>query len=169
MAVVGIRDGGEIAWKLGSVKEFACIITACAAGWKAYSGVCKYDTDDVKMDEERYRFIAGIDSQAYAPNVKCPVMIMCSTNDNRFDYDRAYDTFSRINPAFAGDSVITYSVRCDSSIGVRSSADMFFFLDKHLRHRQVFIPKMSEITVSVERDCNLIATATFDSQGIVDE
>ncbi len=169
VAVVGIRDGGEIAWKLGSVREFSCIITVCAAGWKAYSGIGKYDTEDVKLDEERYRFIAGIDSQAYAPNVKCPVMIMCSTNDHRFDYDRAYDTFSRINPAFADDSVITYSVRCDSSIGVRSSADMFLFLDKHLKHRQVFIPKMSEITVSVDEECNLIATAEFDNQGIVED
>ncbi|MDE6868857.1 MAG: hypothetical protein K2J83_06945 [Clostridia bacterium] len=169
IALAGIRDGGEIAWKLGAVKEFSCLITVCAAGWKAYSGVGKYDTEDVVMDEERYRFIAGIDSQAYAPNVKCPVMIMCSTNDNRFDYDRAYDTFSRINPAFADDSVITYSVRCDSSIGVRSSADMFLFLDKHLRHRQVFIPKMAEINVAVDEECNLIATASFDNQGIVDE
>ncbi len=169
VAVVGIRDGGEIAWKLGSIKQFACMLTVCAAGWKTYSGVDKYDTDDVKLDEERYRFIAAIDSQAYAPNVKCPVMIMCSTNDNRFDYDRAYDTFSRINPTFVNDSVITYSVRCDSSIGVRSSADMFLFLDKHLRHRQVFIPKMSEIAVSVDEECNLIATASFDNQGIVEE
>ena len=93
IAVVGLRDGGEIAWKLGVAGDFSCIIPVCAAGWKAYSGISKYMTEDPVLDEERYRFIAGIDSQAYAPHVKCPVLMLCSTNDPRFDYDRAYDTF----------------------------------------------------------------------------
>ncbi|MCX4287703.1 MAG: hypothetical protein OSJ68_10550, partial [Clostridia bacterium] len=117
IALVGLRDGGEIAWKLAVAKKFACVIPVCAAGWLAYSGVSKYESDEQKLDNERYRFIAGIDSQAYAPYVQCPVMILCSTNDPRFDYDRAYDTFSRINAEYAGDSVITYSVQCDSSVG----------------------------------------------------
>ena len=66
IAVVGIRDGGEIAWKLGVAGEFSCIIPVCAAGWKAYNGISKYLNEDPDLDEERYRFIAGIDSQAYA-------------------------------------------------------------------------------------------------------
>ncbi len=169
IAVVGIRDGGEIAWKLAVARQFSCIVTACAAGWKAYSGVSKFKPDETQLDEERYRFIAGIDSQAYAPYVKCPVMILCSTNDPRFDYDRAYDTFSRINSDFADDSVITYSVRCDSSIGEKSSADMFMFLDKFLRRRQVFIPKPAEVNVTVDDEDNLVAIATFDEQGNVAE
>lgn len=169
IAVVGIRDGGEIAWKLGVAKKFSCIITACAAGWKAYAGVSKFKPDETELDEERYRFIAGIDSQAYAPYVQSPVMILCSTNDPRFDYDRAFDTLSRINNEFAADSVITYSVRCDSSIGEKSSADMFMFLDKHLRRRQVFIPKPAEVNLSVDDEDNLVAIATFDEQGNVAE
>lgn len=169
IAVLGLRDGGEIAWKLGVAKQFPCIVCACAAGWKAYSGINKFKPDDNELNEERYRFIAGIDSQAYAPYVKSPVMLLCSTNDPDFDYDRAYDTFSRINGEFIDDSVITYSVRCDSSIGVKSSADMFLFLDKHLRKRQVFVPKPVEINVTVDEDENLIAVATYDNQGIVDE
>ncbi|MDE6001710.1 MAG: hypothetical protein K2G96_05285, partial [Clostridia bacterium] len=169
IAVVGIRDGGEIAWKLGVAKKFSCIITACAAGWKAYAGVSKFKPDETELDEERYRFIAGIDSQAYAPYVQSPVMILCSTNDPRFDYDRAFDTLSRINKEFAEDSVITYSVRCNSSIGEKSSADMFMFLDKHLRNRQVFIPRPAEVNVTVDDEDNLVAVATFDEQGNVEE
>lgn len=169
IAVLGIRDGGEIAWKLGVAKKFSCIVTVCAAGWKAYSGISKFRPIEQDLDEERYRFIGGIDSQAYAPYVKSPVMVMCSTNDARFDYDRAYDTFSRINREFAEDSVITYSVRCDSSIGVKSATDMFMFLDKHLKRRQVFIPKPVELLVTVDEDDNLVANITCDDRGKVEE
>ncbi len=90
IAVLGLRDGGEIAWKLGVAERFSCIVPVCAAGWKAYTGINKYLGGELQLDDERYRFIGGIDSQAYAQHVKCPVLMLCSTNDNRFDYDRAY-------------------------------------------------------------------------------
>ncbi len=169
IAVVGLRDGGEIAWKLGVAGNFSCIIPVCAAGWKAYSGISKYLPDELELDYERYRFIAGIDSQAYAPYIKCPVLMLCSTNDPRFDYDRAYDTFSRINPDFFDESAITYSVRCHSCIAVKSCEDMFMFLNKNLKNQQVFMPKPAEITVEADEDWNLIARVMFDNQGVVEE
>lgn len=168
IAVVGIRDGGEIAWKLAVARKFSCIVSVCAAGWLAYSGISKFKSDEQSLDSERYRFIAGIDSQAYAPYVKCPVMLLCSTNDSRLDYDRAYDTFSRINQEFASESVIVYSVQCDSSISMESTNDMFMYLDKYLKNRQVFIPQPVEVNVSVDEEQNLIAVAKFDDQGIVE-
>ena len=169
VAAVGLRDGGEIAWKLAVARKLACLVPVCAAGWLAYSGISKFLSDEQKLDNERYRFIAGIDSQAYAPHVQCPVMLLCSTNDPRFDYDRAYDTFSRINPEYAADSVISYSIQCDCSIGKSSSDNMFMFLDKFLKHRQVFIPQPVEISVGVDKEQNLIATAKFDNLGIVEQ
>lgn len=168
IAVVGIRDGGEIAWKLGVAADLSCIVPVCAAGWKAYAGVRKYASEEPKMDDERYRFIAGIDSQAYAPSVKCPVMMLCSTNDNRFDYDRAYDTFSRINPQFIDKSAISYSVICNETIDGKSISGMFMFLDRNLKSRQVFIPKPAVITVEADEEQNLIAKAIFDVHGIVE-
>lgn len=168
IAVVGIRDGGEIVWKLGTVCKFSCIIPVCAAGWKAYEGISKYLPEEPELNEERYRFIAGIDSQGYAPFVKSPVLMLCSTNDIHFDYDRAYDTYSRINSAFFENSAISYSVQCNSSIGATGTVDMFLFLDKHLKNRQVFIPKPATVSVEVDGNSNLIARATFDNQGIVD-
>ena len=168
IAVVGIRDGGEIAWKLAAAKKFSCIIPVCAAGWLAYSGISKFKSDEQSLDSERYRFIAGIDSQAYAPYVQCPVMLLCSVNDYRLDSDRAYDTFSRINQEFAPESVIVYSVQCYSSIAMESTADMFMYLDKYLKKRQVFIPKPVEVNVSVDGEQNLVAVAKFDNLGIVE-
>lgn len=169
IAVVGLRDGGEIAWKLGVASKFSCIVPVCAAGWKAYSGASKYRPDELTLDEERYRFIGGIDSQAYAPYVRCPVLMLCSTNDRKFDYDRAFDTFSRINHDYADESVINYSMRFDSSIGEKSTSDMFMYLDKYLKHRQVFIPRPADVNVSVDEEDNLVATASFDGEGVVEE
>lgn len=168
IAVVGIRDGGEIAWKLGVAADFDCIIPVCAVGWKAYSGISKYQTVEPDLNEERYRYIAGIDSQAYAPYVKSPVLMLCATNDLSFDYDRAYDTYSRINKQFIDDSSIAYSVHWNGCIGQKSTADMFMFLDKNLKNRQVFIPRPAEVIIDMDEESNLIATAKFDEQGIVD-
>ena len=163
IAVLGIRDGGEIAWKLAAARKFSCAIPVCAAGWLAYLGVSKYRSEEKQLDNERYRFIAGIDSQAYAPFVRCPMLLLCSTNDIRFDYDRAYDTFSRINPKYASDSIIAYSVQSDASIDGKSFDDMIMFLGKHLKGRQVFLPQNGDITVSVDEEQNLLATAKFDN------
>lgn len=169
VAVVGIRDGGELAWKLAVAADFKCIIPVCAAGWKAYGSVSKYAQEEVTMDEERYRFIAGVDSQAYAPYVKCPVLMLCSTNDEKFDYDRAYDTFSRINPNFVKESAIAYSMQCHAVIGSTGVNDMFLFLDRNLKNRQVFIPKPVEVFVELDDDSNLIARTAFDEQGVVEK
>ena len=168
IAVLGIRDGGEIAWKLAVAGNFKCAIPVCAAGWKAYNGINKYSQKEVDMDEERYRFIAGVDSQAYAPYVKCPVLMLCSTNDELFEYDRAYDTFSRINPGFIKESAIAYSMQCHAVIGPTGVNDMFLFLDKNLKNRQVFIPKPVELTVELDEDSNLIARASVDDHGVVE-
>lgn len=169
IAVTGIRDGGEIAWKLGVAGQFKCIIPVCAAGWISYRGISKYVSEETTLDEERYRFIAGIDSQAYAPYVKCPVLMLCSTNDPDFDYDRAYDTFSRINPEFISGSAISYSMKSNASISASGTADMFLMLDKTLKNRQVFIPKSAEITVEVDSEQNLIVRSVSDNQGTVED
>lgn len=169
IGVVGIRDGGEIGWKLAATADITCLVTVCAAGWKTYTGYYKFGSQEPQFDDERYRFMAGIDSQAYAPFVRCPVLMLCSTNDERFDYDRAYDTFSRINEKYAGDSVITYSVHCNGCINVEGTKDMFLFLDKFVRERHVFLPKPAVITVMADEEQNLIARAEFDPQGIPEE
>lgn len=168
IAVVGLRDGGEIAWKLGSVRKFSCIVPVCAAGWKAYDGISKYLPDEPQLNDERYRFIAGIDSQAYATTVKCPVLMLCSTNDARFDYDRAHDTFSRINPEYIGDSVIAYSVSGNSTIDGASVQNMLMFLDKNLKKRHVFLPRPVELTVTADENENLVASVAYDEEGIAE-
>lgn len=169
IGLVGIRDGGEVAWKLAYAGKFACAVTVCADGWKAYKGQNKFGDEESELDEERYRFIAGIDSQSYAPYVRCPVLMLCSINESGFDYDRAYDTYSRINPEYFGDSVIAYSMKSNADICIKSTVDMFMFLDGHVKQRLVFIPEPAEIEVTVDENDNLIAKTTFDDKGVVEK
>lgn len=169
IGVVGIRDGGEVAWKLAYAGEFACAVPVCAGGWRSYSGCCKFGGEEPEFNEERHRFIAAVDSQAYAPYVGCPILMLCSTNDPAFDYDRAYDTFSRINPKFISDSVIAYSIKSNACIGMKSVKDMFMFLDKFVKERQVFISKPAELSVCVDENSNLVAHVDIDGAGEIEQ
>lgn len=169
IGLIGIHDGGEIAWKLAAVAQFSCAVTVGAYGWRAYRGLEKFLDNEPQFDDERYRFIAGIDSQAYAPYIKCPVLILCTTNDSRADYDRAYDTFSRINPEFARQSAITYSVNCGSCVDVRSTDDMFLFLDSYVKDRHVFMPKPVKTNIFVDEEDNLVVKAISDNMGIIEK
>jgi len=168
IGVVGIRDGGEIVWKLACATQFSCAVTVASCGWTAYRGYEKFLGKEPEFDDERYRFIAGIDSQAYAPHIKCPMLMLCTTDDSRFDYDRAYDTFSRINPKYARASVITYSLRSGARIDSYSTHDMFLFLDSYVKERHVFMPKPAEIDVYVDEKNNLVARVTCDHMGIIE-
>ena len=168
IGVVGLRDGGEVAWKLAYAGEFSCAVPVCAGGWRAYIGFNKFGDSEPVFDEERHRFIAAVDSQSYAPYVMCPVLMLCSTNDPLFDYDRAYDTFSRINPECASDSVISYSISCNAAVDPEGVKDMFMFLDKHVKCRQVFIPKPAELAVYADEESNLAARVINDNAGEVE-
>lgn len=168
IGIVGIRDGGEIAWKLAVAAQFSCAVTVASCGWKAYHGYQKFLGKRPEFDDERYRFLAGVDSQSYAPHVKCPMLILCTTDDANFDYDRAYDTFSRINPKYSRASVITYSLKSGSRIDSSSTRDMFLFLDSYVKERFVFMPKPAEVDIHVDDRNNLVARVKCDNSGIIE-
>lgn len=169
IGLIGIRDGGEVAWKLAAVAKFSCAVTVSACGWLAYRGYEKFLGKEPEFDDERYRFIAGIDSQAYAPYVKCPVLMLCTTNDEKFEYDRAYDTFSRINPEYFRLSAITYSINCGSRVDVRSTSDMFLFLDSNVKDRHVFMPRPVKLSVFTDEDDCLVVRTVSDNMGIIEK
>ena len=167
IGVIGVRAGGDIAWQLAATcEDLACAIPVCAGGWRAYRGVNKYgDTAELKMDDERYRFIAGIESQSYAPYVKCPVLMLCSTNDELFDADRAFDTFSRISPDH--EKTFYFAARYNGHIGNTGLKDLDLFIGKYLKGREVFIPAPAEIAIEEDDDGELVARIRFDHNGEV--
>ncbi len=160
---IGLRTGGEVLFKIAPYAQLSCMISVCAAGWLAYRGMEKFADGEKKVfDEEHHRFIAGIDSQSYAPYVKCPVLLLSAVNDKKHDYDRVYDTFQQLNPEI--DTAFLYSEHGNGLIGMHSLADIDLFLDKYLKARSVFLCDPIALTVE-ERDGALVARAEFDGEG----
>ena len=150
IGAVGLKAGGEIVWQLAATsEELACAVTVCAGGWRAYRGILKYgDGAELKMDDERYRFLAGVESQSYAQYVKCPMLMLCATNDENFDADRAFDTYARIAPEMPRS--FYFSARYDGHIGNTGLNDLLLFAEKYLKEKDRFIPE--PVTVSIEED-----------------
>ena len=66
---IGLRTGGEVLWKITPYAPISCFIAVCAAGWLAYRNMEKFGEGEKKnFDPERHRFMAGVDSQSYAPS-----------------------------------------------------------------------------------------------------
>lgn len=169
IGLLGIGDGGEIGWKLACVTQFSCAIFVNACGWRAYKGQNKFNPQERTLNENDRKFIAGLDSQSYAPYVKCPILMLCSTGKIDFNYDRAYDTFSRINHQYALSSSIAYSLNCEDCIDDSCEKDMFLFLDSNVKKRYVFMPKPVEVSIITDDKQNLIACVKCDRSGIVEK
>ncbi len=168
VGAIGLRTGGEILFKIAPYAKLSCMISVCAAGWLAYRGINKFDEESNRiLDEERHRFIAGIDSQSYAPHIKCPVLLVSAINDKKYNHDRVYDTFRQIDPAL--DKAILFSAHGSGLVGTHALRDIELFLDKFLRGRTVFLSKPIALEVGEDEQGNLIATGTFDPMGEIEE
>ena len=164
---VGLRTGGEILWKIAPYAPIDCFISIGAAGWLAYRDIEKFsENGNVIFSEERHRFIAGIDSQSYAPYVKCPVMMLCAINDKKCNYDRVYDTFQQINPEV--EKAILYSAHGNGLIGRHSFVNIDLFLDKFLKKHSVFLSKPVSFSVANENG-SFKVRAAYDPMGEVAE
>jgi dienelactone hydrolase len=170
IGVVGIRTGGEVAWKVMLSPDVACGVPINAAGWLSARGTARFaEGAAVNQADERHRYIAAVESQSYAPFVKCPVLMLCALSDYSFDYDRAYDTYCRIGGEREdNNSAIVYSPDSGSCIGIGGLTDMDLFLGKHLKNREIFIPSPLNVVVR-EKDGKLLIEVVGDEEAIVEE
>lgn len=168
VGAVGLRTGGEILFKIAPYAPISCMTSVCAAGWLAYRGLDKFSDEQMGVfSEERHRFIAGIDSQSYAPYVKCPVLLISAINDSKHDYDRVYDTFQKINPEV--EKAILYSAHGNGLVGSHSLINMKLFLDKYLKGRSVFVSKPIKLEFTEDENGNLACRGLYDSSGEIAE
>ncbi len=167
IGAIGLRTGGEVLFKIAPYAPIDCMVSVCAAGWLAYRGMDKFSDGQQRVfDEERHRFIAGIDSQSYAPHVKCPVLLISAVNDKKYDYDRVYDTFRQIT---AEDKAILFSAHGNGLIGSHSLVDIDLFFDKYLKERSVFICKPASISADEDEEGNLVVRGEYDPNGEITE
>lgn len=167
VGAIGLRTGGEVLFKIAPYAALDCMVSVCAAGWLAYRGIDKFGVVQPVFDEERHRFIAGIDSQSYAPHVNCPVLLLSAINDKTYNYDRVYDTFSQFDPKI--EKALLYSAHGNGLLGSHSLQDIDLFLGKHLRKRSVFVSKPIELGVEEDGAGNLVIRGKFDPEGEIKE
>ena len=100
IGIVGIKQGGNVGWQaLFNEQRVSCFVTLFGMGWQAYKGYSKYEGTDIEMNDERYRWLGGVEAHVYAQYVTCPVLYVAGTNSSEFDCDRGVDTLARVNPS----------------------------------------------------------------------
>ena len=168
IGVVGVRMGGEIAWKAMLSPDIKCGVPINAVGWRSNRNLAKFESNaETNLSDDKHAYIAGIESQSYAPFVKCPVLMLCALHDHGFDADRAYDTYARIGQKDG--NAIVYCGESGSCIGPYGLADMDLFLERHLKGRQIYIPNSLNVRLTEDEDGGLSVEVEGDKEGLVSE
>jgi hypothetical protein len=92
--------------------------------------------------------------------------MLCALRDLRFDYDRAYDTYSRIGNQDG--NALVYSAHGGACIGPSALRDMDLFLEKHLKGREIYIPDTLGLSLNETAD-GLEVEVNCDKEGLLDK
>ncbi len=149
IGVLGIKSGAEIMWHLtASESRINCAVALFGAGWRSYKNIRKYSTDHFEVDDERMRFVAGVDSHAFAPYCRCPVALFTSSNCAEFDADRAHDTILRVNKKV--DSFFCLAPRMSEAVNINCTRNIELFFGVYLNGQRIQIASEPIINMSVE-------------------
>ncbi len=147
IGVLGVKYGAEIMWHLISWDtRISCAVALFGGGWRSYSGVGKY-TDETfgEVDEERIRFIAGVDSHSFVPYCKCPIAYFTSTNSSEYDADIAHDTIRRVNPKMP--TLFCLSPRMRNALDINCTRNSELFFGTYLSGQRIIKPSDPSISV----------------------
>lgn len=149
IGVLGLRHGANVAWQLTATDErVSASVFAYGAGWLSYKGIDKFSQEEIELDDERCRFLAGVDAHTYAQLVKVPVLYLGATNSKEFDAERAIDTLQRADNQgkswhnFVNSSVDTLDRYC--------LTDVKYFFDKFLSGKKFKFPANPKLTLEID-------------------
>ncbi len=165
IGVIGIKNGANIGWQLcGTDNRIDCFVPLFGAGWKTYTGIYKYADKDIDMNDERLRFMAGVDAHSYAQYVKCPVFYMTATNCSLFDSERAMDTISRVPDKF--ESLLNFTPRMRDVLDAKCKRNVDLFLAKFLLGYNLKLPQTPKLVINCE-DRNIKVTLDLDFSDVL--
>ena len=131
IAGLGIADAATVVWHLSATENFDALAFIMNAGWNAYKGNYKFLARvDEQFSDDKIKYLAGIEPQAYAPFIKAPTFIATATNSAEFDFDRSHDTYARINDSLY--TAISYTVGATDSVGNKGYNDLIAFFNQTL-------------------------------------
>ena len=132
VGVLGIGKAATPLWQvLAADCGISCAVIVANAGWKGYRGINKFDgTPEPQFSDDALKYLAGVEPQAFAAHVKCPLMLLSPTNSPDFDIDRAYDTVSRISENIY--TAVDYSVGGRQAINAECFNGALVFMNAFL-------------------------------------
>ena len=131
ICVLGNKYASNVLWQVASMdKRVDCAIFLYGAGWLAYKGLSKLEGNNIEINDERAKFLAGVEAQSYAQYVECPVLFLTSTNSSEFDSDRAIDTITRIKNQ--SDCYLNFITNAKNVLDLNSLNDCNLFLEKYV-------------------------------------
>ncbi len=149
VGVLGLKHGANVAWQLTATDDrVSASAFAFGAGWLAYKGVNKFTQEEIELDDERCRFIAGVDAHSYAQLVNVPVLYVGATNSLEFDAERAVDTLQRVNNQnkcwhnFVNSSADTLDSYCLN--------DIKYFFQKYLSLKRIKFPSTPKLSLECD-------------------
>lgn len=146
----GIGCVAAALWQAAAVCDiFDCAVFAGNSGWYAYRGINKFGGEqEPRFSDGELAFVAGVEPQSYARQIKCPLLLLAPTNSPDFPCDRAYDTVARLEDGIY--TAVKYSVGSRNAVDYESFATAEIFLDKFLRPTKNRADLPSEARISGE-------------------
>ncbi len=166
IGLLGIKYGSLIAFMLSAIdKKVDCSCNLFGGGWLAYKGISKFSNEEFEINEERRRFLAGIEVQAYAQFVTCPVLFLGCTNSIDFDLERSMDTLMRIqNQEDLRFNFVTYA---NSVLDSHSYNDTAIFFDRFLSSEKVYYTQRPQLKVELEGKDVYYTVDNVDNKNLV--
>lgn len=163
IGVLGIKHGANVLWQLSAMdKRVDASIFLFGAGWLAYKNLFKLEGNTIEIDDERTKFLAGIESQAYAQFVECPTLYLTTTNSDEFDSERAMDTLVRLKNV--DDSFVNFITSTKAVLDQNSLKNCELFFEKYLLNKKITLGKPEIDVVFDEEDIIFNVTAPKKSE-----
>lgn len=161
IAVMAKGASVTTAFHLGATEKLSALVALYGCGWIIPLGD-KYG-ENVKVDysPDELKFVAGLEAQSYSAYLKCPTLMCVTTNNPKYDIDRAYDTFTRIREDVY--SAIVYTVGLGKYLSNKAYRDVKLFLNKYLDKIAMHLP--NEIFTEAKIvDGKMIVSASYDGE-----
>lgn len=166
VGVLGIKNGANVGWMLaGTDNRISGCTFLYGAGWLAYKGIYKNSDLELQTNDERYRFLAGIESQTYAPFIECPIMYISSTNSKNFDVERAVDTILRVKDQ--NKCWFNFITTVKDCLDEHCLNTIDYFFNKFIGNADIYMPKTPEISMKIDGD-DLVFEVDYDDSLEVD-
>ncbi len=165
---LGVAGGAGVLWQaVANNPTFKAATFVMNAGWKAHANIYKFGgVEEPQFTDDVLQYIAGVDPQSYAKHVKCPCLMLSTTNSAEYDVDRACDTVARIDEnAYRA---VNYSVGCIDKMDVRSIEQISMFFGAFVKRQDI---ESAKLPLEPEIKCDVVdgkikLLATVDKDGV---